>query len=122
MKKISESFEAFVDSLFEFRLPGESEIRRAVQRDDVEFVRAAIEQGCDINKKDILTICGNVIERSLLEIAAIHNSPKTIELLLAHGARRRRQALAFAELNSKELKGYRRTLHLLRKSLPRRSK
>ena len=115
VRKISESFGRFTESLFEWVDPSESKIDLAVKKDDVDFVRHLIENGYNIETKDDYG-------RSLIENAAIHNSSNTIELLISIGARRRRQALALAELNSKEFKGYRKTLHLLRKSLPRRSK
>lgn len=58
-----------------------ADIWKAVENDDVDLIEFYIEQGADINQTD-----DSPDQKTLLHIAAEHDSYKTVELLLQKGA------------------------------------
>ncbi len=76
---IANSFQAFLDSLYEYVDPDETETERIIRMNDIEAVEAMVQSGYDIEAED-------AYGRTLLENAAIANNIPIFKLLLARGA------------------------------------
>lgn len=103
--EIASTFQAFLDGLFQWVDPDETDLERAIKSDDVEGIKKMLSSGMSIEAEDQQG-------RTMIENAAIHNSTKIIEYLHGQGARLR-NALALANQNARFFADHRRSVALL---------
>jgi len=91
MYNLAPSFDDFISHFFEIERPWETELDRAVRKNDVETLQRLLDFGADLEKEDQWG-------RTLMENAALANSLNVMKLLFAQGATLR-NARAMVEEN-----------------------
>ncbi|HEX3054293.1 MAG TPA: SMI1/KNR4 family protein, partial [Aggregatilineaceae bacterium] len=91
MSHIAKSFTEFIEKLYEYVKPNETEAERIVRENDLEALRRLLDSGYDVETLD-------EYNRTLIENAAIHNCVRMIKILFDRGAELR-NALSFARKN-----------------------
>lgn len=107
VSEVASSFQAFIDGIYEHETETESQIEKAIKKDNVEFVSLMLNTAEDIEQLD-------QYGRSNLENAAIANAVGVIDYLFSRGAKLR-NALALAEQNAEYFPEHQRSVSLLRR-------
>ena len=106
VKILSESFNEFMDSLFEWIDPEETEIGRIIRTNDIDGLKSLIASGFDIETLD-------EYDRTPIENASISAKNDIIKLLFETGANLR-SALEIAQKNAEFFEEHKSTVELIK--------
>jgi hypothetical protein len=105
MSRVAGNFAEFIEKLYEYVEPDESEADRILRQNDLVGLEKLLKSGYDVEKTD-------EYDRTLLEQAAIENRPEIIQLLFDYGAQLR-NALQYARGNYKFFPEHKASVDLL---------
>jgi len=103
---ISNSFNSFLDDLFEWIPPGRTSIEQYIEDENIPMLEKFLEE----NPADTII----ELERTIIEIASIKNKTKVIELLHGHGASLR-NAYRLAKQNATFFPDHQKSLNILKR-------
>lgn len=103
---IADSFTKFLESLFEWVDPNETEILKALKKDDVARLKSLLPENADLEEED-------QYGRTVIENAACANATNVIQYLYGRGAKLR-NALKFAEKNAEFFEEHKRSVKLIK--------
>jgi hypothetical protein len=106
VKLISESFNEFLDSLFEWIDPEETKIEKIIRTNDIDGLKSLIASGFDIETLD-------EYDRTPIEMAAISAKNDIIKTLFEMGANLR-SALEIAQKNAELFEEHKSTVVLIK--------
>ncbi len=104
--RISSSFQSFLESLWEFKLPTDGDLEEAIKKNDVDKLVRCLTKLSDLEERDQWG-------RTMMERAAIANAVDVISYLFMRGAKAG-NALAIAEENLRFFPEHRLSVELLR--------
>ncbi len=103
---IADSFTQFLDNLFEWVDPNETEIQKALKKNDVSNLKSLLPEDADLEEED-------QYGRTMIENAAIHNATNIIQYLYDRGTKLR-NALKFAEMNEEFFEEHKHSVELIK--------
>ena len=103
---ISDSFNEFLNSLFEWIDPEETLIEKIIRENDIEGLKSLISSGYDLESED-------EYNRTVLESASISGKNEIIKMLFEAGAKLR-SSLDLAENNAEFSEKHRSTVELIK--------
>lgn len=98
--KVSDSFNSFIDNLYEWIDPNEDITEKILRTNDIDALKKMFSSGYNVNKKD-------EYNRSMIENASIKNRLEIVKLLVDNGAKLN-DSLKYAEQNHEAIptRGY----------------
>jgi len=103
---IANSFNEFLDGLFEWQNPFETEIMKALKKDDTALLEKLLPEDVDLEAED-------EFGRTVIENAACANATNCIQYLFSSGATLR-NALKLAEKNAEFFEEHKRSVELIK--------
>ncbi len=108
---LADSFGGFLNGLFEYIDPDETEIEAALRKSDLSYISRQLDEGLDIEAQDDYG-------RTLIERAVIKGNSELIKLLHGRGAQLR-TSLSLAQRNAEFFEGHRLIVDLVSELAPK---